>query len=116
MIVIGAEPLAGLYTTDAAVRELAGRSLWLVALVIVVDGAQGVLTGALRGAADVWPPMAIHVTSFWLVLVPVAWLLAFPFGYGVAGLLGGVLAGLLVATLLLAWRLGRLPRQRLERV
>ena len=37
-------------------------------------------------------------------------------GLGVAGLLAGVIAGLVVAALLLAWRLARLPRRRLERV
>ena len=112
LIGLGADAIARLYTTDPAVLALASQTLWLVALVIVADGAQGVLTGALRGAADLWPPMAIHVTSFWLVLVPAAWLLAFPLGRGVcAGLLGGVLIGLLVATLLLGWRLARLPQQ-----
>ncbi len=115
LIGLGAKDIARLYTTDPAVLELASRTLWLVSLVIVADGAQGVLTGALRGAADLWPPMAIHVTSFWLVLVPVAWLLAFPLGKGVAGLLGGVLTGLLVATLLLGCRLAWLPQQQLER-
>lgn len=116
LIGLGADVIARVYTDDPAVLALANETLWLVALVIIADGAQGVLTGALRGAADLWPPMAIHITSFWLVLVPVAWLLAFPLGRGVTGLLGGVLIGLLVATLLLAWRLARLPQRQLERV
>ena len=72
---------------------LAVQALCLVALVVIADGLQGVLTGALRGAADVWVPMAIHVGSFWLVLMPAAWLLAFPLGHGTPGLVGGMLAG-----------------------
>ena len=93
MIALGAHAIATVYSQEVAVQALAARALGLVALVVIVDGLQGVLTGALRGAADVWVPMAIHVGSFWLVLVPAAWLLAFPLGHGAPGLVGGMLAG-----------------------
>jgi multidrug resistance protein, MATE family len=115
LIALGAPAIAGFYTADPRVLELAVGCLGLVAVVVVVDGAQGVLTGALRGAADVWRPMAIHVASFWLVLLPAAWILAFPLGLGVEGLLGGVVAGLAAAALLLALRLKGLPAQGLAR-
>ena len=59
--------------------------------------------------------MAIHVGSFWLVLIPTAWLLAFPLRHGVPGLLGGILAGVLTASLLLSLRLTRLPDAKLTR-
>jgi MATE family multidrug resistance protein len=114
-VAMGAPLIARLYTSDLVVQELAVRCLWWAAMVIVLDGAQGVLTGGLRGAADVWRPMQIHVASFWLVLLPAGWLLAFPAGLGVTGLLGGMLAGLVVTAGLLAWRLLTLPRQKLRR-
>ena len=115
LIALGAHATAVIYTSDSAVQALATQALGLVALVVVVDGLQGVLTGALRGAADVWLPMAIHVGSFWLVLIPTAWLLAFPLRHGVPGLLGGILAGVLTASLLLSLRLIRLPDAKLTR-
>lgn len=115
VLALGAPLIARIYTGDPAVQELAARCLSWAAIIIVFDGAQGVLTGGLRGAADVWRPMQIHVASFWLVLLPLGWLLAFPAGLGVRGLMGGVLAGLVVTAALLAWRLLTLPRQKLER-
>lgn len=112
----GAPWLAAMFTTDVDVQAVATRCLVLVAVIIVADGLQGVLSGALRGAADVWVPMAIHVASFWLVLVPAAWLLGFSAALGIDGLLWGILLGLAVAAALLTWRLLLLPSHRLRRV
>jgi MATE family multidrug resistance protein len=116
LIATEAEAIAGFYTLEPQVLAVAARCLGFVALIIVADGAQGVLSGALRGAADVWVPAMIHVASFWLVLLPGAWLLAFPAGFGITGLFGGIAAGLVMATLLLAWRLTGLRARGLVRV
>lgn len=116
LLVLGAPAVVRVYTADPAVAALAAGLLGLVAAVVVLDGAQGVLTGGLRGAGDVWRPMLIHVASFWLVLLPAGWLLAFPAGLGARGLLGGVMAGVGVAAVLLLRRLRRLPWSRLARV
>jgi MATE family multidrug resistance protein len=112
----GSRSIAQLYTADLAVVDLAAGCLLLVAAIIVADGLQGVLAGALRGAADVWVPMIIHLASFWCVLLPVAWLLAFPLDLGVFGLLGGILTGLSAATVLLSRRLVLLPGRKLARL
>ena len=111
-----APAIAGLFTQDRAVLDLTVSCLGLVAIIIVLDGGQGVLTGALRGAADVWQPMRIHVASFWLVLLPSSWLLAFPLGGGVTGLFVGILLGVGTAALLLLRRLCLLPWDRLARL
>lgn len=116
LLVLGAPLIADLYTSDPIVRQLAVCCLGCAAVVIVFDGAQGVLTGGLRGAADVWRPMQIHIGSFWLVLLPGAYLLAFPGGLGLIGLFGGMIAGLAVAAGLLLWRLLALPEERLLRI
>lgn len=111
-----APAIARLYTQDAAVAELTIRCLALVAVIIIFDGGQGVLTGALRGAADVWRPMQIHVASFWLILLPASWLLAFPLRQGVIGLFGGILLGVGAAACLLLARLIRLPWEAVARL
>lgn len=116
LLLVGAPVVVGVYTADPVVAELAVRCMALVAVVILLDGAQGVLTGGLRGAADVWRPMLIHIASFWLVLLPMGWLLAFPMGLGVEGLIGGIIAGLTVAAFLLLLRLKALPWDRLLRI
>jgi multidrug resistance protein, MATE family len=93
-----------LYTTDPAVIALAAPGLALGAWILVVDASQGILTGALRGAADIWAALAIQLFSFWVVCVPACYLLGQALGYGVPGLLWGLLIGLVIAALLLVAR------------
>jgi MATE family multidrug resistance protein len=96
--------IARIYTEEPAVIAIAAPGLGLAAWILVVDACQGILTGALRGAADIWACIVIQFMSFWLICIPVCYLLAHPLNLGVAGLLWGLFAGLLGAALLLAWR------------
>jgi MATE family multidrug resistance protein len=70
----------------------------------VVDASQGILTGALRGAADIWAALVIQLISFWLICIPVCYLLGPVLGHGVPGLLWGLFLGLAVAAGLLVAR------------
>ena len=98
------EPLASLYTTDAAMLAIAGPTIVVAAIAAIPDGVQGVLMGALRGAADVWPATFLYIFSFWVVMVPLGYWLAVPRGLGAPGLMAAVVAGATVAALLLGWR------------
>jgi multidrug resistance protein, MATE family len=86
------------------VVAIAAPALVLAAWILLVDASQGILTGALRGAADIWACITVQFVCFWLICIPVCYLLAHPLGFGVAGLLWGLFVGLLAAALLLAWR------------
>ncbi|NJO56350.1 MAG: MATE family efflux transporter, partial [Rhodospirillales bacterium] len=44
-----AMPIVSLYTDDPALRRLADPVVGFIALVIVLDGGQGVMAGAVRG-------------------------------------------------------------------
>jgi MATE family multidrug resistance protein len=92
------------YTPDRAVAAIAVPALVLAAWLLVADASQGILTGALRGAADIWACIGVQFVCFWLICIPLCYLLAHPLELGVAGLLWGLFAGLLAAALLLAWR------------
>ncbi len=92
------------YTADPAVVALAVPGLVIAAWILVVDASQGILTGALRGAADIWAALAIQFGSFWLICIPACYALGPRLGYGMHGLLFGLLLGLVVAALLLLWR------------
>ena len=93
-----------IYTEDAAVLAIAAPALVLAAWLLLVDASQGILTGALRGAADIWACIGVQFVCFWLICIPVCYLLAHPLGLGIGGLLWGLFVGLLAAALLLAWR------------
>jgi len=68
------------------------------------DGLQVVGLGILRGLQDTRMPMFIAVFSYWLVGVPIAYLLAFNFGLGGIGIWTGMGIGLLVAAGALVYR------------
>jgi MATE family multidrug resistance protein len=80
------------------------RALLLAAWLLLADASQGILTGALRGAADIWACIGVQFVCFWLICIPFCYLLAHRLDLGVAGLLWGLFVGLLAAALPLAWR------------
>ena len=86
--------LAGLYTPDVAVLALAGTLIPLAGVFQVFDGLQVVAIGVLRGLADTRTPFIISLFGYWIIGMPVGLVLAYPLGYGVAGLWWGLVVGL----------------------
>ena len=108
-------PLADLYTDDPAVLPLAASLIGICGLILVFDGMQAVLMGALRGVADVWVPPGLQLISWWCVSVPIGYVLAFVVGIGVDGLMWGILAGALSSSTLLALRFTAVARRPIAR-
>ncbi|MDN5789125.1 MATE family efflux transporter, partial [Pseudorhodobacter sp.] len=85
--------------------------LALSALFQMVDATQVMALGFLRGMQDTRAPMWIAALSYWVVGIPVSYVLAFPLGVGGPGLWLGLTSGLSVAALLLMWRFwGNAPK------
>lgn len=99
--------IASLYTSDAAVIALAAQLLILAGLFQFSDGIQVASNGALRGLKDTRVPMFITVLAYWIIGMPVGWLLAFHAGFGARGMWMGLIAGLSVAAVLLFLRFRR---------
>ncbi|MFQ5984304.1 MAG: MATE family efflux transporter, partial [Alphaproteobacteria bacterium] len=106
-----AGPIVAFYTDDAAVAAVAVPAVVMAAWILIFDGAQAVLMGALRGAADVWVPTGMYLIAFWCLMVPLGYLLGIEAGHGVQGLMWSILAGTFAATLLLAARFVAVPRR-----
>jgi len=104
------ETLAGLYTTEAALLAASVPAVSLVAWVLVVDGGQALMANALRGRGETWVPTGMQAFSYFGVMVPVCWVLAFPVGNGVYGIWQGVLVASVVAMALLVGRFYWLTR------
>ncbi len=96
--------LPKLYTNNAEVVSIASSLLVLAAFFQMSDGLQAAAAGALRGIQDVRIPMVIAFVSYWLVMVPASYFLAFIAGYGIRGLWMGFIAGLSMAAVLLMLR------------
>ena len=62
--------IASAYPSDAAVASVAASLLFLAAIFQISDGAQVATSCAIRGYKITRTPMAIHLTAFWLVSLP----------------------------------------------
>ena len=98
------EPLARLFSNDPALIALGAIMLAMAAWVMIADGSQGMMLSAVRATGDTWIPTLMHFTSYFGVMIPLAWALAFPLGLGAAGLFLGILGASVVAIGLLSWR------------
>ncbi len=104
-------PLARLFTDEAAVLAVATALLPIAAVFQIVDGLQVVATGALRGAGDTRAPATIAVLGYWVLCLPLAYLLTYPLGLGYRGPWWGLAAGLgMTATLLVHRTVRRLSQ------
>lgn len=89
---------------NEAVVKLAVGFLAFAGLFQIVDGAQAVGGGMLRGLHDTAIPMLFGLVGYWGVGLPLGILLAFPLGYEGNGIWMGLSAGLAVVAALLLWR------------
>ena len=111
-----AEGLVALYNSEPAVAAIAVPAILVAAVVAVPDGIQGVLGGALRGAADVWPATVLYVIAFWFIMVPLGYYLGVVRLGGAPALMIAVLAGVIVAALMLGLRFHFVSRRAVGRI
>ena len=100
-----------LFTTNAEVIAIASHLLAFAALYQLSDGIQNVSVGILRGIQDVKIIMPIALVSYWLLNLPVGYLLGFNLGMGPSGLYLGFSFGLSTAAVLMILRIRRSVRK-----
>lgn len=102
--------IASAYTGNPLTLAMAIPALALSCLMYFPDSLQVVTAQALRARGDVWLPSGTHLTSYIVIMMPLAWWLAIPRGLGIMGLVWAVvIASVVSAGLLLArfWILSR---------
>ncbi|HLT77001.1 MAG TPA: MATE family efflux transporter [Ferrovibrio sp.] len=99
-------PLIALFVTDRAspVFALAVSYLAIAAMFQLVDGAQAVSNGALRGLKDMTVPMIFAAIGYWGAGLPAAIWLGFYTPLRGEGVWIGLVVGLAVSAVLLVWR------------
>ena len=112
MFLIVPEYLINLFIDDANVDaddliRFAVPLLYMAAAFQIFDTLQVAYAGSLRGLQDTKVPMFIAIVSYWFVGMISAYTLAFPLGYGSAGIWGGLVVGLAVAGLALSLRFNK---------
>nr|WP_294943849.1 MATE family efflux transporter [uncultured Mucilaginibacter sp.] len=93
-----------IYTTDKSVIAISEQLLIVAAFFQLFDGTQVVGLGVLRGIGDVNIPTVITFISYWIIGLPVGYLLGIHLGLGVTGVWYGLVCGLMSASVMLFYR------------
>ncbi|WP_187264142.1 MATE family efflux transporter [Pontibacter beigongshangensis] len=104
-----------LYIDDVEVIGIASQLLIIAALFQISDGVQVVGLGALRGLEDVRIPSLVSLIAYWIIGLPLGYVLCFKLGVGAIGIWAGLLIGLTVAALLLFWRFRKLSLKLIKK-
>ena len=103
--------LPTLFIADADVIATASGLLIIAAFFQIFDGVQVVSLGILRGLQDVKVPTLATFIAYWIIGLPVGYLLAFEFGYGIKGVWYGLSLGLGVTAITMFYRFDQLTRK-----
>ena len=98
-------------TTDPALVAATAPLIVLSAYALIADGGQVVMASALRGAGETWVPTAMQIVSYFGVMIPGCWILAFPMGYGAAGLVASIVLASMVSVALVSFRFWMISRR-----
>jgi len=110
------EALPALYARDPVVVALAAGLLPIAGAFQVFDGVQVVGAGLMRGMGRPQAGAIVNLIGFYVLGLPLAYVLAFPMGFGLPGIWWGLAAALgLVASLLVVW-VARTNRKALSRL
>lgn len=111
LIVALNQVLPYMFLSSADTVSLASQLFLLAALFQVADGAQVVILGALRGMNDVKRPTLITLIAYWVLAMPVGYVLAIHTSLGAYGMWIGFTVGLFFAAINLYFRLQKRLRQ-----
>lgn len=106
--------LPTLYIDDPEVVSLSASLLVIAGFFQLSDGAQVIGLGVLRGMEDVKIPTLVTLVAYWVIGLPLGYLLAFNFGFAEKGIWYGLLIGLSVTAFLLYFRFRKLSKQRMS--
>ena len=93
--------LPRIISDDPDVIRISAQLIIIAGIFQFFDGTQVVGLGILRGMGDVNIPTIITFVAYWIVGIPVAYLLGIQFDMGVQGIWYGLALGLLTSSLLL---------------
>lgn len=83
--------IIGWFGTDPIVLGYGASALHIVALGFVFYGFGMVLEGAFNGAGDTWTPTYLNLFCFWMVEIPLAYVLSYHFGFGPKGVFWAIM-------------------------
>lgn len=115
IFIIGRDFLPTLYINEMDVVEIASSLLIIAAFFQISDGVQVVGLGALRGMGDVKIPTLITLIAYWVLGLPIGYILSFYYDLGPEGIWYGLFTGLSSAAILLLTRFQYLSRKQIAK-
>ncbi len=85
MFLIFSNRIVGFFTEEAQVLAYGTNCLHIVAYGFVFYAFGMVLESSFNGAGDTWTPTYLNLFIFWLFEIPLAYTLAYRFGFGADG-------------------------------
>ena len=92
------------YSSDPEVLQYTAVLMVAAGIFQMPDGMQATALGALRGIKDVNIPTVVAFFAFWVIAVPLGYVLGIQFDQGPLGVWIGLTAGLVIASIALYWR------------
>ena len=99
--------LVGFFSSDAQVVDIGGEWLRILSYSLFVYGWWMVSVQAFNGAGDTATPTWINVVFFWLIQIPLAWLLALHLQLGHSGVFWAVFVSETAVGLFTLWLFSR---------
>ncbi len=109
------EEVAMLYTNSEEVKPLLMTFLVYAFAMQLADSINAPLQGALRGYKDVHVTFLLAVLSYWIIGLPLGWLLASYTDLHAYGYWIGLIAGIIVGAILLQLRLWQIQHKLVKR-
>lgn len=104
ILALFAPQIIALYTTDTQVVNMAIYLLYIAAFFQLSDGIQCVGLGILRGIGDTKMPTLITIFAYWVIGIPLGYILCFKLNQNLYGIWIALLIGLSLSAWLLSKR------------
>jgi MATE family multidrug resistance protein len=107
--------LPKIFNNNVLVVEMAALLLLFAAIFQISDSTQAIGAGLLRGIKDVKVPTVLIAIAYWIIGLPVGYVLAFRFQLGASGIWLGLIIGLTLTSIFLLFRFLKITRQHVAR-
>ncbi|KAJ6988914.1 protein DETOXIFICATION 29 [Populus alba] len=107
ILVLGRNLYPDLFTNDAGVKELVKKLTPLLAVCIIINNVQPVLSGVAIGAGWQAAVAYVNIGCYYIFGIPLGLVLGFWRQMGVQGIWIGMLTGTAVQTAVLFWMIGK---------
>ncbi len=89
-----------LFVENNEIVGIASNLLIIAALFQLIDAVQHIAVAALRGMNDVRVPTLVSTISYWIICIPMSYIMAFHMDLGIYGIWYGIVFGLLCSAIL----------------